>query len=150
MKRIYQKGFTLIELLVVIAVLGVLAAGVLTAINPLKRINQAKDSQVKSDVGQLVQALQASYTQNQLYPASTGALQASGDLKSIPVPPTGGFGGLSAYGYVRSTTCDASSCSAAVWGPMFDSSTYYCWDSTNNKFKPTSTTEPTADSPTCP
>lgn len=38
-------GFTLIELLVVISVLSVLATGVVVAINPAKRIKQARDAQ---------------------------------------------------------------------------------------------------------
>jgi len=41
MKINWSKGFTLIELLIVIAVLGVLAGGVIVAINPLAKINAA-------------------------------------------------------------------------------------------------------------
>jgi len=36
-----KRGFTLIELLIVIAVLGVLAGGVIVAINPTAKINAA-------------------------------------------------------------------------------------------------------------
>ncbi len=53
-----KNGFTLIELLVVIAVLGVLAAGVFTAINPLKRLQQARDAQRKTDIGQMANAIE--------------------------------------------------------------------------------------------
>ena len=35
-----KKGFTLLELLVVIAILGILAAGLLAAIDPLELINK--------------------------------------------------------------------------------------------------------------
>ncbi|MBI5465397.1 prepilin-type N-terminal cleavage/methylation domain-containing protein, partial [Candidatus Gottesmanbacteria bacterium] len=56
-----KKGFTLIELLVVIAVLAVLAAGVIVAINPGKRIRQANDAKIKNDIGQLATGLQAYY-----------------------------------------------------------------------------------------
>ncbi len=58
-----KKGFTLIELLVVIAVLGILASVVLVAINPSERIKEARDTGVKSDVDQVMQAVQACYTQ---------------------------------------------------------------------------------------
>lgn len=87
------KGFTLIELLVVIAVLGVLAAGVFTAINPLQRIRDARDSQRKAAIGQLANALEA-YAVSHLgqYPtSSTNWMQDlidSGDLKQkIPEIP---------------------------------------------------------------
>ncbi len=82
-----RKGFTLIELLVVIAVLGILAGGVLVAINPLKRINQANDTKIKNDIGQIANAMQAYYTFHQSYPNDPGgvyALVTSGDLKTEP------------------------------------------------------------------
>jgi len=87
--KIIQKGFTLIELLIVIAVLGVLAAAVVTAINPAKRIKQANDAKIKNDVGQLATALQAYYTTNETYPETLNLLTVSGDLKTIPTAPTG-------------------------------------------------------------
>ena len=37
-----NKGFTLIELLIVIAILGILAAAIIVAINPGKRLTQSK------------------------------------------------------------------------------------------------------------
>lgn len=54
-----RKSFTLIELLIVIAILGILAAAVLVAINPLKRMGQTRDAQRKNDLGQLKNALEA-------------------------------------------------------------------------------------------
>lgn len=86
MKR-FSNGFTLIELLVVIAVLGVLASGVVVAINPLKRINQANDANIKSDIGQIVNAMQAYYTQYKSYPTQVSDLVTSGELKSEPLKP---------------------------------------------------------------
>lgn len=141
-----EKGFTLIELLVVMAVLVVLAAGSFVLINPLKRINQAKDATVKSDVGQLVRLVQANYTTNQKFPATLDELVTGGEVKKLPMPSGGG-----SYGYVTSTTCVVNNCEAALWGPLNDVSTttYHCWDSTNNAFK-NATALPTAESPTCP
>ncbi len=151
-----SKGFTLIELLVVIAVLGVLAAAVVAAINPIKKINQAKDSTLKSDMSQLVNALQANVTANNgAYPAAgTPPLQplvTSQELKSLPKQPNG-----SDYNYDRSTgtactTAPYTGCEAVVWGSLSDVSTttYYCWDSTNNGYT-TTTVAPTIDAtPTC-
>jgi prepilin-type N-terminal cleavage/methylation domain-containing protein len=51
------KGFTLVELLIVIALLGVLAAAVLAAINPLEQANRARDTRVRSDASQLLAAI---------------------------------------------------------------------------------------------
>jgi prepilin-type N-terminal cleavage/methylation domain-containing protein len=79
-----KNAFTLIELLVVIAIVGVLAAVVLIAINPARRMAQARDSGRKSDVGQLATAAQAYYTTYARYPTTLGELTASGDLKQIP------------------------------------------------------------------
>lgn len=83
-----RSGFTLIELLVVIAVLGVLAAGVFTAINPLERLAQARDAQRKSNIGQLAQAATAYFTSKQgVYPSGASWIQTlvdNGDLKTIP------------------------------------------------------------------
>ena|SRR3989344_1396260 len=63
-----QKSFTLIELLIVIAILGVLAAAVMVAVNPTKRTGQARDTQRKSDLSQIVSALEAYYAFKANYP----------------------------------------------------------------------------------
>lgn len=97
-----SKGFTLIELLIVIAVLGVLAAVVLVAIDPVEQLARGRDAGRKSSVVQLGRALQAYYTNNSAYPAIVGwntTLLASGDVKVFPTqstPPT------------PATACDAT------------------------------------------
>jgi prepilin-type N-terminal cleavage/methylation domain-containing protein len=110
MNKMMRKGFTLIELLVVIAVLGILAAVVLVAINPTARIQDARNSGVQSDIGQIGTALEAYFTENNgAYPAAgttpttcgTGTTGLCGlvnddQLKQLPEPPTG-----------RATACDA-------------------------------------------
>jgi prepilin-type N-terminal cleavage/methylation domain-containing protein len=90
-----SKGFTLIELLVVIGVLGVLAAAVLTAINPLEQFARGRDGGRKSTVSQLGNALQADFTANGAYLAEGGGatgwiyqLQQRGELKAIPAAIT--------------------------------------------------------------
>lgn len=95
----FLRGFTLIELLIVIAIMGILAAAILVAINPLKRQQQARDAQRKSDIGQLASAVQAFSTSpgNGTYPIAFTALTASGDLKRIPTGPT-----AEAYAYTTS------------------------------------------------
>lgn len=92
----FKKGFTLIELLVVIGVLAVIAAGVVSLINPQDKIRQANDAKIQSDIGQLATGIQ-SYAAQQpsgTYPVNLNALLTSGELKSVPLTPAGG-----AYGY---------------------------------------------------
>ena len=122
-----SKGFTLIELLVVIAVLGVLAAAVVAAINPLEKINTAKDSNIKSDVASIGNAMQAFYTTSgsagtPTYPVSVAALVTAGELKVEPKHPDG-----SSYVVAKTPgTCDATSgnecTNVAVYGAMLNPS----------------------------
>ncbi len=127
-----QKGFTLIELLVVIAVLGVLAAGVLTAINPLKRIQQANDAKIKNDIGQIAQAEQAYFTSSssQAYVLTTQLLVDNKELKVKPVTPAG-------LDYqITGTSADI-----AVWAQLTEvgsggtptTNGWFCWSSASSK-----------------
>ncbi len=120
-----RKGFTLIELLIVIAILGVLAAGVVTAINPLRRINQANDSKVKNDVGQIATAEQAYYTTNQVYVADPNALVTSGDLKVVPSAPSG----YTAYSVSCSAGCLEVQVSGPLKAPAIVGNGVFCWKS---------------------
>lgn len=127
-----QKGFTLIELLVVIAVLGVLAAGVLVAINPLKKINQAKDTRIKSDIGQIAQVFQGEFTLKQYYPLTVAEVSGAGkDLKMEPKTPAS-----ASYTVVKTPAlCDNSTTAkwctdVAIYGALNDPATsgnVWCW-----------------------
>lgn len=84
-----QKGFTLIELLIVITILGVLAAVVIVAINPLEQLARSRDAGRVSSVGQLGHAMQA-YVTNQgstTYPSPSATwqttLQSSGEIQNL-------------------------------------------------------------------
>lgn len=69
--RLNQKrnsAFTLVELLIVIALLGVLAAAVLAAINPLEQANRARDSRMRSDASQLLAAIDRYYVAQDHFP----------------------------------------------------------------------------------
>src|ERR1051325_11024395 len=52
-----EKGFTLIELLIVIGIIGFLAAAVLVAVDPVKRIQDARDARRFSEANALLNAM---------------------------------------------------------------------------------------------
>lgn len=52
-----QKAFTLIELLVVIGILAILLAITLIAINPAKQFNAANDTKRRSDINEILNAI---------------------------------------------------------------------------------------------
>ncbi|MBI2599192.1 prepilin-type N-terminal cleavage/methylation domain-containing protein [Candidatus Curtissbacteria bacterium] len=90
MKRFQLRaGFTLVELLIAIAILAILSAGVLVAINPAKRQNQAEDAQIKSDIGQIATAAQSYFSSGIVgsYPTNLTVLVTNSDLKNLPTPP---------------------------------------------------------------
>ena len=82
-----RKGFTLIELLIVIAIIAALAIAVFVALDPAKRVTDAKNARRTSDVDTILTAVHAaivdnkgtlpsplttSYTQTQLGTGATG------------------------------------------------------------------------------
>lgn len=87
-----KKGFTLIELLIVIAVLGVLAGGILVAINPIEQMAKGRDSGRKTALSQMSNSLLAYSIFSFGYPAGgsggvsvwADTLVSSGELKAPP------------------------------------------------------------------
>jgi len=51
-----NKGFTLIELLIIIGIIGFLAAAILVAVDPVRRIQEARDSKRWSEVNSILNA----------------------------------------------------------------------------------------------
>jgi prepilin-type N-terminal cleavage/methylation domain-containing protein len=69
-----RKGFTLIELLVVIAIIGILSAVGLIALNGARE--KARDSQRKSDLGQIRTGLALYYDTYNSFPVAATAIRA--------------------------------------------------------------------------
>jgi prepilin-type N-terminal cleavage/methylation domain-containing protein len=87
----FNKAFTLIELLVVIGIMAVLAAGVVTLIDPVDKTNQANDARVQSTVADVATASEAYAAQHSgCYTSTTALLNSAGELKNAaPSMPTG-------------------------------------------------------------
>lgn len=75
--RTQQKGFTLIELLIVIGILAVLLAITLVALNPKQNFGDANNSQRRSDVTAILDAInQYSAANKGVLPPTVSALTA--------------------------------------------------------------------------
>jgi len=69
------KGFTLIELLIIIGIIGFLASAILVAVDPVKRIQDARDAKRWSEINGVLSAIltkqvddRAAYTGSTNYP----------------------------------------------------------------------------------
>lgn len=139
MLKTAQKGFTLIELLIVIAIIGVLAAVVLIAVNPARRMAQARDTGRKNDIAQIATALEAYYTSNVGYPPNNSSggpaicsnsggvtlLTQTQDLKRVPLDPTGAS-------YCYSVVGSGSNSEASVYITLeapTGATGFWCWRS---------------------
>jgi len=60
----HERGFTLIELLVVVTIIATLAVAVFVALNPAKRLVDAKDARRTSDVDTILTAIHAAIVDN--------------------------------------------------------------------------------------
>lgn len=60
----HQTGFTLIELLLVVTIISLLAVTVFVALNPAKRLKDAKDARRTSDVDTILTAIHQSIVDN--------------------------------------------------------------------------------------
>lgn len=119
-----KRGFTLVELLVVIAVIAVLAAITIVAVNPAKKLAQARDAARKSSIQQVVTSLATYYTQNSSYPAAAEDLVTNGELKNLPKGPTGAD-----FSYVinpASCTTAGKNCAGAVLYDTYEQPTTAC------------------------
>lgn len=128
-KRADQNGFTLIELLLVILIIATLATIVFVALNPVKRLADARNSRRWNDVNSLLTAIHEytidndgtipsgiTTTEKQLGTAGSGCssicttaaaacVDLSSDLaaylKSIPIDPSTGTAATTHYSVVK-------------------------------------------------
>lgn len=90
-------GFTLVEILVVIAIIGILAAGFITILNPANHLKGSRDSKRKADLRQIQTGLELYRADNGTYPGN-GSISCGGNLtngsvtyiSNIPCDPSAG------------------------------------------------------------
>ncbi|KKS92602.1 MAG: hypothetical protein UW68_C0011G0006 [Candidatus Collierbacteria bacterium GW2011_GWB1_44_6] len=83
-----QAGFTLMELLIVIGVLGILAAGLLAAIDPFEQLKKARDSNYRSGGIELLQSLQRYYANHGYFPWRAVGTTCTTDNQATLAPTT--------------------------------------------------------------
>jgi prepilin-type N-terminal cleavage/methylation domain-containing protein len=67
----FKGGFTLLEILLVIGIIAILAGIVIVAINPSKQLATVRNTERKSDLKQIANAITQFYIDHSYYPAST-------------------------------------------------------------------------------
>lgn len=92
-----QKGFTLMELLIVIGVLGILAAGLLAAIDPFEQLKKARDTNNRSATIELMSSLTRYYANHGAFPwnMTTPVAECGRGVGQ----PLAGFGAITTSGY---------------------------------------------------
>ncbi len=66
----FRKGFTLLEILLVVGIIAILAGIVIVAINPSKQLATVRNTERKSDIKTIYNAINQYYIDNSRYPAS--------------------------------------------------------------------------------
>ncbi|MEN9389806.1 MAG: hypothetical protein RLY61_890 [Candidatus Parcubacteria bacterium] len=98
----FKEGFTLIELLLVIAVIGVLSGVVLNVIDVDKTKGKARDGVRISNMGKLVQALEAYCIAEEVCPTTAEVTSFSGKITNYVKEWPQAVGGFN-YNYSRLT-----------------------------------------------
>lgn len=118
----HEKGFTFIEFLIVIAIIGFLAAAIIVAVDPVKRIQDSRDAQRYSEVNSLLNAIlrkqvddRSIFAGGTTYPIITHATNAQVITRSIS-GNTACNSSLPKCAAISMDSSNASNCWAALEG----------------------------------
>ena len=109
----HARAFTLIELLVVIGIIGILVGLLFPAFKAVQ--NQARSTQAKNDLTQIVNAVNAFYTDYGRYPVAPAATDTCFNWGAGPCATQVRLGSEQLFKELRACTAsDTTSCSAAA------------------------------------
>lgn len=116
----------LLAFLIPFALIGIIAAAVLVAVNPAKRVGEAKDAERKNDVGGIATELQAYYFENSRYPSALNQLGTTGASTPMFKDPVG-----SEYSYSVSSDGSRVAVYAKLEKGNLGPGSFWCWESTD-------------------
>lgn len=96
-RRRRQRGMTLIEIMVVITILGLIMAAVGVAVIP--KLDEAKQSTAKMDIGNIHNALKLYYAKKGRYPDTAAGLRALVETQALETMPKDPWGNEYVYMY---------------------------------------------------
>ena len=108
----HPRAFTLIELLVVIAIIAILVGLLFPAFKAVQ--NQARSTQAKNDLTQIVNAVNAFYTDYGKYPVASAATDTCFNWGAGPCSSQVRLGSDLLFNELRACTAATTSCSAAA------------------------------------
>jgi len=88
-KIMMKKGFTLIELLIVIAIMAIIASVIFVALNPLKRLQDSRDSVRWQQASQILSAIKLYQIDNDGYNLQAISNMVAGNIYMIGTNTTG-------------------------------------------------------------